>query len=133
MRLFSGSLNSKMIPVFVSNPFQFAGTSNKTFKYTVSGNGYAFISLSGHIGCGTGNDYGQLEVKIWDKNHILLTMDRCVEATKFNYDFGAACSTVIPVQDGDVITGTLLASKNGKKTILANACCFGCQISITHD
>lgn len=127
------SLNSKMIPVFVSNPFQFAGTSNKTFKYTVSGNGYAFISLSGHIGCDTGNDYGQLEVKIWDKNHILLTMDRCVEATKFNYDFGAACSTVIPVQDGDVITGTLLASKNGKKTILANACCFGCQISITHD
>ena len=122
-----------MIPVFVSNPFHFAGTGNKTFKYTVSGNGYAFISLSGHIGCDTGNDYGQLEVKIWDKNHILLTMDRCVEATKFNYDFGAACSTVIPVQDGDVITGTLLASKNGKKTILANACCFGCQISITHD
>lgn len=127
------SLNSKMIPVFVSNPFHFAGTGNKTFKYTVSGNGYAFISLSGHIGCDTGNDYGQLEVKIWDKNHILLTMDRCVEATAFNYDFGAACSTVIPVQDGDVITGTLLASKNGKKTILANACCFGCQISITHD
>ena len=126
-------LNSKMIPVFVSNPFQFAGTGNKTFKYTVSGNGYAFISLSGHIGCEAGNDYGQLEVKIWDKNHILLTMDRCVEATTFNYDFGAACSTVIPVQDGDVITGTLLASKNGKKTILANACCFGCQISITHD
>lgn len=125
--------NSKMIPVFVSNPFHFAGTGNKTFKYTVSGNGYAFISLSGHIGCDTGNDYGQLEVKIWDKNHILLTMDRCVEATAFNYDFGAACSTVIPVQDGDVITGTLLASKNGKKTILANACCFGCQISITHD
>lgn len=133
MRLFSGSLNSKMIPVFVSNSFQFVGTGNKTLKYTVSGNGYAFISLSGHIGCDTGNDYGQLEVKIWDKNHILLTMDRCVEATTFNYDFGAACSTVIPVQDGDVITGTLLASKNGKKTILANACCFGCQISITHD
>lgn len=122
-----------MIPVFVSNPFQFAGTGNKTFKYTVSGNGYAFISLSGHIGCDAGNDYGQLEVKIWDKNHILLTMDRCVEATTFNYDFGAACSTVIPVQDGDVITGTILASKNGKKTFLANACCFGCQISITHD
>ena len=122
-----------MIPVFVSNPFQFAGTGNKTFKYTVSGNGYAFISLSGYIGCDAGNDYGQLEVKIWDKNHILLTMDRCVEATTFNYDFGAACSTVIPVQDGDVITGTLLASKNGKKTILANACCFGCQIDITHD
>lgn len=127
------SLNSKMIPVFVSNPFQFAGNGNKTFKYTVSGNGYAFISLSGYIGCDAGNDYGQLEVKIWDKNHMLLTMDRCVEATTFNYDFGAACSTVIPVQDGDVITGTLLASKRGKKTILANACCFGCQIDITHD
>lgn len=122
-----------MIPVFVSNPFQFAGNSNKTFKYTVSGNGYAFISLSGYIGCDAGNDYGQLEVKIWDKNHILLTMDRCVEATTFNYDFGAACSTVIPVQDRDVITGTVLASKTGKKTILANACCFGCQIDITHD
>lgn len=127
------SLNSKMIPVFVSNPFQFVGTGNKTLKYTVSGNGYAFISLSGYIGCDAGNDFGQLEAKIWDKNHILLTMDRCVEATAFNYDFGVACSAMIPVQDGDVITGTILASKIGKKTILANACCFGCQINITHD
>lgn len=127
------SLNSKMIPVFVSNPFQFVGTDNKTLKYTVSGNGYAFISLSGYIGCDAGNDFGQLEAKIWDKNHILLTMDRCVEATAFNYDFGVACSAMIPVQDGDVITGTILASKIGKKTILANACCFGCQINITHD
>lgn len=126
-------LNSKMIPVFVSNPFQFVGTDNKTLKYTVSGNGYAFISLSGYIGCDAGNDFGQLEAKIWDKNHILLTMDRCVEATAFNYDFGVACSAMIPVQDGDVITGTILASKIGKKTILANACCFGCQINITHD
>lgn len=126
-------LNSKMIPVFVSNPFQFVGTGNKTLKYTVSGNGYAFISLSGYIGCDAGNDFGQLEAKIWDKNHILLTMDRCVEATAFNYDFGVACSAMIPVQDGDVITGTILASKIGKKTILANACCFGCQINITHD
>jgi len=126
-------LNSKMIPAFVSNPFQFVGNGNKTFKYTVSGNGYAFISLSGHIGCDTGNDYGQLEVKIWDKNHILLTMDRCVEATTFNYDFGVACSAMLPVQDGDVITGTISATKTGKKTILANACCFGCQINITHD
>ena len=126
-------LNSKMIPVFVSNPFQFVGTGNKTLKYTVSGNGYAFISLSGYIGCDAGNDFGQLEAKIWDKNHILLTMDRCVEATAFNYDFGVACSAMIPVQDGDVITGTILASKTGKKTILANACCFGCQIDITHD
>ena len=126
-------LNSKMIPVFVSNPFQFVGTGNKTLKYTVSGNGYAFISLSGYIGCDAGNDFGQLEAKIWDKNHILLTMDRCVEATAFNYDFGVACSAMIPVQDGDVITGTILASKTGKKTILANACCFGCQINITHD
>lgn len=117
-------LNSKMIPVFVSNPFQFVGTGNKTLKYTVSGNGYAFISLSGYIGCDAGNDFGQLEAKIWDKNHILLTMDRCVEATAFNYDFGVACSAMIPVQDGDVITGTILASKTGKKTILANACCF---------
>ena len=122
-----------MIPVFVSNPFQFVGTVNKTLKYTVSGNGYAFISLSGYIGCDAGNDFGQLEAKIWDKNHILLTMDRCVEATAFNYDFGVACSAMIPVQDGDVITGTILASKIGKKTILANACCFGCQINITHD
>ena len=127
------SLNSKMIPVFVSNPFQFVETGNKTLKYTVSGNGYAFISLSGYIGCDAGNDFGQLEAKIWDKNHILLTMDRCVEATAFNYDFGVACSAMIPVQDGDVITGTILASKIGKKTILANACCFGCQINITHD
>lgn len=126
-------LNSKMIPVFVSNPFQFVGTGNKTLKYTVSGNGYAFISLSGHIGCDTGNDFGQLEAKIWDKNHILLTMDRCVEATTFNYDFGVACSVMLPVQDGDVITGTISATKTGKKTILANACCFGCQINITHD
>lgn len=126
-------LNSKMIPVFVSNPFQFVGNGNKTLKYTVSGNGYAFISLSGYIGCDAGNDFGQLEAKIWDKNHILLTMDRCVEATAFNYDFGVACSAMIPVQDGDVITGTILASKIGKKTILANACCFGCQINITHD
>ena len=122
-----------MIPVFVSNPFQFVGTGNKTLKYTVSGNGYAFISLSGYIGCDAGNDFGQLEAKIWDKNHILLTMDRCVEATAFNDDFGVACSAMIPVQDGDVITGTILASKIGKKTILANACCFGCQINITHD
>lgn len=122
-----------MIPVFVSNPFQFVETGNKTLKYTVSGNGYAFISLSGYIGCDAGDDFGQLEAKIWDKNHILLTMDRCVEATAFNYDFGVACSAMIPVQDGDVITGTILASKNGKKTILANACCFGCQINITHD
>ena len=127
------SLNSKMIPVFVSNPFQFVGTGNKTLKYTVFGNGYAFISLSGYIGCDAGNDFGQLEAKIWDKNHILLTMDRCIEATAFNYDFGVACSAMIPVQDGDVITGTILASKIGKKTILANACCFGCQINITHD
>ena len=126
-------LNSKMIPVFVSNPFQFVGTGNKTLKYTVSGNGYAFISLSGHIGCDTGNDFGQLEAKIWDKNHILLTMDRCVEATTFNYDFGVACSVMLPVQDGDVITGTISATKTGKKTILSNACCFGCQINITHD
>lgn len=126
-------LNSKMIPVFVSNTFQFVGTDDKILKYTVSGNGYAFISLSGHIGCDMGNDFGQLEAKIWDKNHILLTMDRCVEATAFNYDFGVACSAMIPVQDGDVITGTILASKIGKKTILANACCFGCQINITHD
>lgn len=126
-------LNSKMIPVFVSNPFQFVESGNKTLKYTVSGNGYAFISLSGYIGCDAGNDFGQLEAKIWDKNHILLTMDRCVEATAFNYDFGVACSAMIPVQDGDVITGTILASKIGKKTILANACCFGCQINITHD
>lgn len=133
MRLFSGSLNSKMIPVFVSNPFQFVGTGNKTLKYTVSGNGYAFISLSGHIGCDMGTDFGQLEAKIWDKNNILLTMDRCVETTTFNYDFGVACSVMLPVQDGDVITGTILASKTGKKTILANACCFGCQINITHD
>lgn len=122
-----------MIPVFVSNPFQFVGTGNKTLKYTVSGNGYAFISLSGHIGCDTGNDFGQLEAKIWDKNHILLTMDRCVEATTFNYDFGVACSVMLPVQDGDVIIGTISATKTGKKTILANACCFGCQINITHD
>ena len=122
-----------MIPVFVSNPFQFVGTGNKTLKYTVSGNGYAFISLSGHIGCDMGNDFGQLEAKIWDKNHILLTMDRCVEATAFNYDFGVACSAMLPVQDGDVITGTISATKTGKKTILANACCFGCQIDITHD
>lgn len=122
-----------MIPVFVSNPFQFVGTGNKTLKYTVSGNGYAFISLSGHIGCDMGNDFGQLEAKIWDKNHILLTMDRCVETTTFNYDFGVACSVMLPVQGGDVITGTILASKIGKKTILANACCFGCQINITHD
>lgn len=127
------SLNSKMIPVFVSNPFQFVGTGNKTLKYTVSGNGYAFISLSGYIGCDAGNDFGQLEAKIWDKNHILLTMDRCVEATAFNYDFGVACSAMLPVQDGDVITGTISATKTGKKTILANACCFGCQINITHD
>lgn len=127
------SLNSKMIPVFVSNPFQFVGTGNKTLKYTVSGNGYAFISLSGHIGCDMGNDFGQLEAKIWDKNHILLTMDRCVETTTFNYDFGVACSVMLPVQDGDVITGTISATKTGKKTILANACCFGCQIDITHD
>lgn len=126
-------LNSKMIPVFVSNPFQFVGTGNKTLKYTVSGNGYAFISLSGHIGCDMGNDFGQLEAKIWDKNHILLTMDRCVETTTFNYDFGVACSAMLPVQDGDVITGTISATKTGKKTILANACCFGCQIDITHD
>lgn len=126
-------LNSKMIPVFVSNPFQFVGTGNKTLKYTVSGNGYAFISLSGHIGCDMGNDFGQLEAKIWDKNHILLTMDRCVETTTFNYDFGVACSVMLPVQDGDVITGTISATKTGKKTILANACCFGCQIDITHD
>ena len=122
-----------MIPVFVNNPFQFVGNGNKTLKYTVSGNGYAFISLSGYIGCDAGNDFGQLEAKIWDKNHILLTMDRCVESTAFNYDFGVACSAMIPVQDGDVITGTILASKIGKKTILANACCFGCQINITHD
>ena len=126
-------LNSKMIPVFVSNPFQFVESGNKTLKYTVSGNGYAFISLSGYIGCDAGNDFGQLEAKIWDKNHILLTMDRCVEATAFNYDFGVACSVMLPVQDGDVITGTILVTKTGKKTILGNACCFGCQINITHD
>lgn len=113
-------------PTYTQDNDQASTTGTFTKNYTVSGDGYIFISVSTRTD--NTSDFGTVRASIL-KNGNIVAFNSIRPPSAISVEFGACASVAIPVENGDIITAEFLVAKAGTKWFYRNFLCFGCTIS----
>lgn len=121
----NGTIKSTLPTEFTDNT-ETTQNSRITKSYTVSGNGFVMVTAS--IMTDTTSDVGSMSAYVLRNNeYIAYDANRLTVAA--SEKLGASVTVAVKVINGDVLTISLAATKNGSKNLFRRFLCFGCSVS----
>ena len=123
-------INSPM-PSWLYEEKSFSSTTEQTYSYIVSGNGYIIATL--YIRSDSTNDYGTLLARIdqLDGNNELFTRGWSAYrlSSAWAGEIGTEATACFYVSEGDTVSFIADSSKGGTKRIRYSALMFGCTLT----
>lgn len=122
----SGTIKN-LNPYAYYNQSTTTGNTNNETEFTVSGNGFVYVSAS--IYSDSTSDTGIIRTIISAAGHTYAQNQGTIDYAR-GYVIGSNASCMIPVSNGDVIKILLQSTKGGTKTMIQNLMCFGCTVTV---
>ena len=121
----SGTIKN-LNPYAYYNQSTATGNTNNETNFTVSGNGFVYVSAS--IYTDITSDTGTVRTVISAGGRTYAQNQGTIDYAR-GYVIGSNASCMVPVSNGNVIKIILQCTKNGTKTMVDNLMCFGCTVT----